>query len=55
MTDNFIIIYVISWFDKEDDFIELWEKLEQMCLDLHMLATIDKALHTVRELDLHLQ
>ena len=42
---------MISWFDKEDDFVELWGKLEQMCLDLHILATIDKALHTVRKLD----
>ena len=46
---------MISWFDDKDDFIELWEKLEQMSLDLHMLSTIDKALHTVRKLDLHLQ
>ena len=41
----------ISWFDKDDDFIELWEKLEQMSLDIDKMATIDKALKTVRKMD----
>ena len=39
----------ISWFDKEDDFIELWEKLEQMSLDMDKIATIDKALKTIKD------
>ena len=39
----------ISWFDKKDDFIELWQKLEQMSLDLDKVTTIDKALKTVRD------
>jgi len=40
---------VISWFDDKDDFIELWQKLEQMSLDLDKVTTIDKALKTVRD------
>ena len=39
----------ISWFDREDDFIELWQKLEQISLDLDKVTTIDKALNTVRD------
>ncbi len=42
---------VISWFDRTDDFIILWQKLEQMSNDLDKLATIDKALHTIRKMD----
>ena len=41
----------ISWFDKEDDFVELWQNMEQMSLDLDKMATIDKALKTVRKID----
>ena len=39
----------VSWFDKKDDFIEIWQKLDQMGLDLDKVATIDKALKTVRD------
>lgn len=42
---------VISWFDTTDDFIILWQKIEQMSNDLDKMATIDKALHTIRNLD----
>ncbi len=42
---------VISWFDDKDDFIELWQKLEQMSIDLDKVTTIDKALKTVRNFD----
>ena len=41
----------ISWLDKEDDFTELWRKMDQMSMDLHILAVIDKALKTVRNYD----
>ena len=40
---------VISWFDDKDDFIDLWQKLEQMSIDLDKVTTIDKALKTVRD------
>ena len=41
----------ISWHDKEDDFVIMWQKLEQISNDLDKLAVIDKALKTVRKLE----
>ena len=41
----------ISWHDKEDDFIVLWQKLESISNDLDKIAVIDKALKTVRNLE----
>ena len=43
---------MISWFDDTDDFIELWQKLEQMSLDLHVLSIIDKALKTIKDFEI---
>lgn len=37
------------WFDKEDDFIELWQKIEQLSRDLENMTVIDKMLKTVRD------
>ena len=39
----------ISWQDKEDDFVILWQKLEQISNDLDKITVIDKALKTVRD------
>ena len=41
----------ISWFDTTDDFVVLWQKLEQISNDLDKLAIIDKALKTIRSLE----
>ena len=39
---------VISMSDETDDFNVLWNQLDQIGLDLCKVATIDKALKTVR-------
>ena len=41
----------ISWHDKTDNFIILWQKLEDISNDLDKLVVIDKALKTIRKLD----